>query len=102
MQRVLKSYNLRDCVYGIAQAWDLITKNTLIIAWNLLLNYQQTEQTYDKFSNLKEVTESINRIPGLYEINEGDIIDWLDSEEMIESDLFIIMKMNLMKKFHLK
>ena len=41
----------------------------------------QQIQKDDQFNHLESINNSILHIPGLYNISEVDIVDWLDSEK---------------------
>lgn len=83
LNEALKKINVKDVIYKVAQAWQLVNPATIRKSFNKIIvekrrqgESQQTENTPTD----GELLEIINGIEGCEEVLEEDICEWLDVE----------------------
>ncbi|KRY41663.1 Jerky -like protein-like [Trichinella spiralis] len=94
----LKSINLKDYCYMIAQVWESISGNTLRVSWNKLLGYNEEclgDDDTPFFETLTddEILEAVNKD----EDKDGDESDMSDksNERLIHSEAYSFFKFSL-------
>lgn len=86
----LKSVNMLDVVMWASQAWNDINPVTLVKSWRKLLDHKASEkwgQNEDEKNKEKEDSEIKNLlkdIPGCDTITNGEVSDWMKSDEQTE------------------
>lgn len=80
----LKSFNLKDAVYWIAEAWDEVKSDTIIKSWRKIIDTQNIEYHGKSNEDSDELLDLVMKLPVSEPINEEDICDWINADEQQE------------------
>ncbi|GBM78129.1 Jerky -like [Araneus ventricosus] len=83
LNEALKKINVKDVIYMIAQAWQLVKAATIRKSFHKIIVQKRREDESQQTENPttdRELFEIINGIEGCEEVLEEDIFEWLDIE----------------------
>lgn len=91
----LKTVNVKDVVYWLADSWNEVKQETLNKSWNKILKTpEETENDSDDEDNLP-LSHLIRKLPGCENSNETEVTDWINNDEQHEiTDAAIIEMVN--------
>ncbi|GBM66945.1 Jerky -like [Araneus ventricosus] len=95
LYEALKKINVKEVIYMIAQAWQLIKTATIQKSFHKIIVQKRREGESQQTENPMtdgEHFEIINDIEGCEEVLEEDIFVWLDVETNIQVFKFLMMK----------
>uniref|UniRef100_K7G5J3 Jerky protein homolog-like n=1 Tax=Pelodiscus sinensis TaxID=13735 RepID=K7G5J3_PELSI len=76
----LRTVNIKDVIYWIAQSWEEIVPQTLARSWRKLLPKDENtqEMVQENWDNLLPL---LQQIPGCEKVNDDDIQEWMEKDE---------------------
>ena len=95
VENVLKSVNMRDIVYWIADSWEEIQPITVNKSWLKFLPKLVTsiEKLNDCDGENIVLEDLVKELPGCENSNADDVKEWLNSDEMLEITESTIVEM---------
>uniref|UniRef100_K7GGY3 HTH CENPB-type domain-containing protein n=1 Tax=Pelodiscus sinensis TaxID=13735 RepID=K7GGY3_PELSI len=90
----LRTVNIKDVIYWIAQSWEEIEPITLARSWRkLILNDENTQEMMQE--NCDNLLPLLQQIPGCEKVNDDDIQESMENDEQQElTDRDIIALVN--------
>uniref|UniRef100_K7GBZ6 HTH CENPB-type domain-containing protein n=1 Tax=Pelodiscus sinensis TaxID=13735 RepID=K7GBZ6_PELSI len=73
----LRTVNIKDVIYWVAQSWDEIEPQTLARSWRKLLPKDENTQEMVQ-ENCDNLLALLQQIPGCEKVNDDDIQEWME------------------------
>ncbi|XP_054284043.1 jerky protein homolog-like [Macrosteles quadrilineatus] len=101
----LKKIDVLDVIRWVAEGWEEIPPMTIVSSWKALLDHEGNKFTEidggefkhdENHVETENVVSLLEKIPGCDEVNESDVLEWMnnDDEDEITDDDFIRMVSN--------